>query len=115
QDYLRGRDEDDPVRAFQLAGELATLFDRYQAWRRDDVMRWQRGDIADGGDWQARLFHDLARRIATPSRAALLDAWLRRFGDAETSPPALPSRLFVFGCLNVSPDVLRLLGIVGQH
>ena len=115
QDYLRGRDEDDPVRAFQLADELATLFDKYQAWRRDEVMRWQRGEVGSTSDWQAQLFHRLSGRIDSPSRAALLDAWLRRFGAGSTPPPALPSRLFVFGCLNVSPDVLRLLGIVGQH
>ncbi|MEZ5465896.1 MAG: exodeoxyribonuclease V subunit gamma [Lysobacteraceae bacterium] len=118
QDYLRGRDtdaEDDPVRAFQLADELATVFDKYQAWRREDVMRWQRGEIADASDWQARLFHQLSADIDSPSRAALLDGWLRRFGDGHHTPPELPPRLFVFGCLNVSPDVLRLLGIVGQH
>ncbi|MCB1561315.1 MAG: exodeoxyribonuclease V subunit gamma [Xanthomonadales bacterium] len=118
QDYLRGRDanaEDDPVRAFQLADELATVFDKYQAWRREDVMRWQRDEIADAGDWQARLFQQLSTDIESPSRAALLDGWLRRFGDGQHTPPELPSRLFVFGCLNVSPDVLRLLGIIGQH
>ena len=118
QDYLQGRDAeggDDPVRAFQLADEMASVYDKYQAWRRDKVMRWQRGDIDASDDWQARLFHRLAGAIDTPSRAALLDSWLRHFGNGAITPPALPGRLFVFGCLNVSPDVLRLLGIVGQH
>src|SRR5690606_195783 len=31
----------DPLRAWALAGELAAVFEKYQAWRRDWLLRWE--------------------------------------------------------------------------
>src|SRR5690554_1978828 len=36
--HVRG---DDPLRAWALAGELAAVFEKYQAWRRDWLLRWE--------------------------------------------------------------------------
>ncbi|HVV96591.1 MAG TPA: exodeoxyribonuclease V subunit gamma [Rhodanobacteraceae bacterium] len=102
--YLEGPDRD--LRAFSLAAELADVFTKYQAWRRDWLLAWDRG--GDRDDWQAELWRRATRGIA--HRAQALDRFLRAFGDAEAPVPrGLPARLFVFGCLNVSPDVLRVM------
>ncbi len=106
----------DPLKPWSLAGELAAVFEKYQAWRRDWLLAWEAG--ADRGDPQAALWRQIAggRR----HRARRIDEYLARFDpagfdpvrpEAETTavPAGLPSRLFVFATLNVSPDVLRVI------
>ena len=101
--YLYG---DDPLRPWSLAGELGGVFEKYQAWRRDWLLRWEAG--ADADDPQAILW----RRIAGGGqhRARRISDYLARFeGAGQPLPQGLPSRLFAFATLNVSPDVLRVI------
>jgi exodeoxyribonuclease V gamma subunit len=95
----------DPLKAWTLAGELANVFNKYQAWRRDWLLRWDGG--ADPDDPQAILW----RRVANGRvhRARRIQDYLARFADGEALPAGLPKRLFAFGTLNISPDVLRVL------
>jgi exodeoxyribonuclease V gamma subunit len=111
--YLQGSalqendlDGDDALKPWSLAGELAAVFEKYQAWRRDWLLAWEAGD--GRLDPQAALW----RRIAggTAHRARRIDDFLARFGsDGAAVPAGLPSRLFAFATLNVSPDVLRVI------
>ncbi len=101
--YVEG---EDPLKAWSLAGELAAMFEKYQAWRRDWLLRWEAG--ADPDDPQAILW----RAVATgrDHRARRIQDYLARFGaEADAVPAGLPSRLFAFATLNVSPDVLRVM------
>ncbi|WP_449446926.1 exodeoxyribonuclease V subunit gamma [Thermomonas brevis] len=95
----------DPLKPWALAGELATVFEKYQAWRRDWLLRWERG--ADPDDPQAILWRAAAGGRA--HRARRIQQYLARFGDGDALPAGLPTRLFAFAVLNVSPDVLRVL------
>src|SRR5690606_7542005 len=70
--HVRG---DDPLRAWALAGELAAVFEKYQAWRRDWLLRWEAG--ADPDDPQAILWRRVAR--GRPHRARRIQAYLDRF------------------------------------
>lgn len=109
--YLHGRGADgasagdDALKPWSLAGELASVFEKYQAWRRDWLLGWEAGH--GRADPQAALW----RRIAggTRHRARRIDDYLARFGDGATPPAGLPLRLFAFATLNVSPDVLRVI------
>lgn len=111
---LRGYlDGDDPLKAWSLAGELAGLFEKYQAWRRDWLLAWDAGH--ERGDPQAALWRKVAggRRY----RARRIDEYLHRFGgdagggdgERDDAPRGLPPRLFAFATLNISPDVLRVI------
>ncbi|MCL7714813.1 exodeoxyribonuclease V subunit gamma [Stenotrophomonas mori] len=96
----------DPLRCWALAAELGAVFEKYQAWRRDWLLRWEAG--ADHDDPQALLW----RRIAAgrQHRARRINDYLARFeGASQPLPQGLPSRLFAFAALNVSPDVLRVI------
>lgn len=96
----------DPRAAWTLAGELATAFEKYQAWRRDWLRRWDHG--GDKDDWQAELWRRATRGLS--HRGRRLDAYLAKFdGDAPAVPAGLPARVFAFACQNVSPDVLRVI------
>lgn len=96
---------DDPARPWTLAGELAGVFGKYQAWRRDWLLRWEGG--ADPDDPQAILWRHVAGGRA--HRARRIQQYLARFDDGAALPVGLPARLFAFAILNVSPDVLRVI------
>jgi exodeoxyribonuclease V gamma subunit len=104
--YLDG---DDPLKAWTLAGELAGVFGKYQAWRRDWLLRWDDG--ADRDDPQAILWR--AAIGGRGHRARRIQDYLARFAENEGNrgalPAGLPPRLFAFATLNISPDVLRVL------
>jgi exodeoxyribonuclease V gamma subunit len=92
--------------AWTLAGELADAFEKYQAWRRDWLRRWDHG--GDRHDWQAELWRRATRGLG--HRGKRLDAYLARFdGEDAAAPAGLPRRVFAFAVQNVSPDVLRVI------
>lgn len=96
----------DPLKPWALAGELAGVYEKYQAWRRDWLLRWEAG--ADQDDAQARLWRAVA--AGCDYRARRIHDYLARFGrDDGPLPQGLPKRLLVFATLNISPDVLRVL------
>jgi exodeoxyribonuclease V gamma subunit len=101
---------------FGLAERLAAAYDRYQAYRRDWLSAWERGEDRD--DWQAVLWRSVCAEAATPHRAALIGDWLarydRRVAGNRTPPPGVPARLAAFGTVHVSPDVLQMLAVTGQ-
>lgn len=102
--YLHG--EGRALKAWTLAGTLADAFAKYQAWRRDWLLRWDRG--GDPDDWQAELWRRAS--AGRRHRARAIDTFLRRHAAADAPlPQGLPARVFAFACLNVSPDVLRVL------
>ncbi|MBW8367110.1 MAG: exodeoxyribonuclease V subunit gamma, partial [Arenimonas sp.] len=104
QPVLAGPDR--ALAAWSLAGEMAAAFEKYQAWRRDWLLRWEAG--ASPNDPQAILW----RRIAGGEqyRARRIDAYLARFeGAGRPLPQGLPARVFAFATLNISPDVLRVM------
>ncbi|MBN8800744.1 MAG: exodeoxyribonuclease V subunit gamma, partial [Stenotrophomonas acidaminiphila] len=106
--YLAGNAPggDDPLRAWSLAAELGGVFEKYQAWRRDWLLRWEAG--ADAADPQAILWRHIAG--GQQHRARRINDYLARFeGAGQPLPRGLPSRLFAFATLNVSPDVLRVI------
>src|SRR5690606_2769557 len=106
--YLDGDDavDDGGLKPWTLAGELAGVFGKYQAWRRDWLLRWEAG--ADPDDPQAILWRAVAS--GRPHRARRIQDYLARFGgEGDAVPAGMPARLFAFATLNVSPDVLRVM------
>jgi exodeoxyribonuclease V gamma subunit len=101
--YLSGTDA---LKPWALAGELASVFEKYQAWRRDWLLRWEAG--ADPLDPQAVLWRHVA--AGRGYRARRIQDYLDRFSGARAAlPVGLPRRVFAFATLNISPDVLRVL------
>ncbi|HEU0195863.1 MAG TPA: exodeoxyribonuclease V subunit gamma [Nevskiaceae bacterium] len=113
-DYLQT--DQDPLRRYALSLELARVFERMQGYRRQRLLQWEQGE--DPGEWQAELWRILAQRIGTATRAASVQAWLARYdvdpAKASAIPAGLPVSLACFACVNVSPDVLRMLAVVGH-
>jgi exodeoxyribonuclease V gamma subunit len=101
--YLQSTRSD--LKAWSLAGECAAAFEKYQAWRRDWCLAWDRGKDPD--DWQAHLWRTALHNY--PHRAQAIDHYLQTFESGDAIPQGLPKRVFAFACSNVSPDVLRVI------
>jgi exodeoxyribonuclease V gamma subunit len=107
--YLRGKQAE--IKAWSLANECASAFEKYQAWRRDWCLDWDRGGSPQ--DWQAHLWREVTR--GKSHRGQAIADYLEAFEAREKPAPAgLPKRLFVFACLNVSPDVLRIIATAAK-
>ncbi len=107
--YLRGSQSE--MKAWSLANECAAAFEKYQAWRRDWCLDWDRG--GSPLDWQAHLWRRVTR--GKTHRGQAIAEFLHAFESRESPvPQGLPKRLFVFACLNVSPDVLRVIATAAK-
>ncbi|MFV2029322.1 exodeoxyribonuclease V subunit gamma [Neisseria sp. S1] len=100
--------------AYQLAGQLADIFDQYLVYRPQWIESWQSGGLYGLGDdeiWQAELWRYLDDGgNHAPHRVAL---WQQLLGalDAEH----LPERFFVFGIATMAPMYLQLLQALAEH
>ncbi|HFC3908131.1 TPA: exodeoxyribonuclease V subunit gamma [Neisseria gonorrhoeae] len=110
QDYLGSGESAD----YQLAGQLADIFDQYLVYRPRWIDAWQQGRILGLGDdeiWQSKLWRYLDDgRQSAPHRVALWEKLL-----AALDKDKLPERYFVFGISTMAPMYLQLLHKLSEH
>ncbi len=113
--YLEG---DNPeVRRWQLAEQLASIFDEYLIYRRTMLLGWERGTSGSEPpeNWQAPLWRALVSRLGRGHRARALGEFVRR---AEAGEPLerrhWPERVYCFALGTLPPDYLRLLYALAQ-
>lgn len=113
--YLRGGQRG--LHRFQLAEQLAAVFDEYLVYRRDMLIAWERGrgEQRPPANWQADVWRALVNRLGKRHRARVMDDFLQACSDGEIDTSALPHRLFCFGLGNLPPDYLRALYAIGQR
>ena len=58
---LRNFVQGDPLKLWQLASQIAGVFDRYLAYRPDLLQRWEQGKIESAERWQAQLWQVISR------------------------------------------------------
>ncbi|WP_027009674.1 exodeoxyribonuclease V subunit gamma [Conchiformibius kuhniae] len=99
--------------AYQLAGQLADVFDHYLVYRPDWIEAWREGRTVAGLHedqlWQAQLWRQLDDGTQ-PHRVLLWQQLLARLGTGR-----LPQRLSVFGIATLAPMYLQLLLHVAEH
>lgn len=113
----------DEVRRWQLAGQLAGVFDRYLIYRADMLADWENGVTpADNpGRWQAQVWRYLtaANRLGSNHRARVLIDFVSRLSNDVTVQKRVvdycPAPLYCFGLVAVAPDHLRLLYALAEH
>ncbi|MBK1734915.1 hypothetical protein CKO15_06365, partial [Halorhodospira abdelmalekii] len=96
------------LRRFQLAEQLADLYEQYQLYRPDWIFDWERGREQH---WQAALWRLLtAEHAAHPLR--LLE---RAQARIETPAQPLPQRLFLFGINTLAPVWLDFMAALAER
>ena len=110
QDYLGSGESAD----YQLAGQLADIFDQYLVYRPQWIDAWQQGRLLGLGSdeiWQSKLWRYLDDgRQSALHRVALWEKLLE-----SLSSDKLPERYFVFGISTMAPMYLQLLHKLSEH
>ena len=133
--YLSGGS--DGRRLYQLAQQIADVFDGYQSYRADWLSDWAAGNdylrsnegkpgvLDDAHAWQAQLWRDIrsdvGEALADASRAAVhdrfmkkLEALLAEYKASGTAPKGMPLRIVVFGISSLSMQTVEALALLGQ-
>ncbi|MCX5896406.1 MAG: exodeoxyribonuclease V subunit gamma, partial [Proteobacteria bacterium] len=88
-------DERGFLKTWQIARQIANIFDQYTVFRPDMICRWEAGD--DDG-WQAELWRLLSRGLPSVHRPALRKAFFEALRNtAHGTVAKLPPRISVFG------------------
>ncbi len=116
--YLK--DPDSELKRFQLAQQIAHIFDQYQMMRPDMLESWQQNRpfySTDSEAWQMALWQLITRKIGTSHRG---NAFLKLIDDFNHAEPhslkqLLPERISVFGIHSLPPLFLAVLQSLSRH
>ncbi len=118
QHYISGPNE--ALKRYQLARQLAQLFDQYQIMRPDMLLEWQRGRSfypSEAETWQRALWRQLLDKLGDRHRGSLWLQVINKLQTVETGELAerLPERAMVFGLNTMPPLLLALLQALANH
>lgn len=120
QTYLNGKSS---LGRYQLAAQMADMYDQYLVYRPDWILDWEAGGAAGVTDpsqqWQPLLWRalcDKIRQLAKPlgHRAHSLQNFQRAL-HSSAGQLALPGRLFIFGFSAMPKDMLDTFVLLSAH
>jgi exodeoxyribonuclease V gamma subunit len=109
--YLAGHQSE--LKRFQLARQLADVFDQYQIMRMDILEAWEANRIVTHDEsevWQKELWRKI--RSASPEvlhRGALISGLINQLQVMDVNEIKLPRRILVFGLHTMPPLFLSAL------
>lgn len=114
RDYLEAVPGVASERRFDLARQIADVFDRYLVYRPDLLAAWAR-ELPPDGDaaWQAALWRRIVAETATPDPAARISEITRRLERDPALAAGIPP-VAVFGIASLPPPTLALLAALGM-
>lgn len=98
------------LKEFQLAQKVVGLFDRYLAYRPEQLLGWQQGR---DDSWQAQLWRELTRDHRETNPPALTARVVAALRAKKFTGRNLPSRVSIFGISSLPPIYLELLNVLG--
>ncbi|GIU45169.1 RecBCD enzyme subunit RecC [Shewanella sairae] len=119
-----------PLKLYQLCGQIADIFDQYLVYRPDWITAWEaneptlppKGDkLSPAQAWQPILWRALIDFNANTlhksqyHRANLHQALFDALDEPNTNLDALPRRLFVFGISSMAPQTLDVLHYLAKR
>ncbi|MBU2739012.1 exodeoxyribonuclease V subunit gamma [Acidithiobacillus sp. ATCC 19703] len=132
QHYLNGNSSTAMERRWQMAAQIADLFDQYQVYRSDWLQDWAEGrntlrsaqgqlvGIPEDQRWQSRLWQavqqdlHLQNQSVVMGRAEVHQAFMKAMTNGATPRPALPRRVVLFGAATLPEQSLSALSALGQ-
>jgi len=116
---------------YQLAEQLADLFDQYQVYRSDWLSDWASGHdtlrdahgqsqlMPEQQRWQAALWRAVLADLGedyTPaaSRASVHTQFMAQIDQQELRPPGVPRRIILFGLSSLPQQSLEVLAKLGK-
>ena len=135
-------DVSDTRRLYQLANQIADVFDGYQNYRADWLMDWAVGNdqllsdtyldkpalpmpLKPEETWQSELWRalreDIGPDLANASRANVhaqflnkMDAVISHHHKSGQKPKGIPDRVVIFGISSLPPQVIEAFAKLGQ-
>jgi len=102
---------------YQLAMQLADVFDAYLVHRRDVLDAWEAGREGPEppANWQAPVWRALLQRLDPRHRGRLLSEFLERAEAGELDVSRLSGTVYAFALGDLPPDYLRFLHALGRY
>jgi exodeoxyribonuclease V gamma subunit len=94
------------LRPYQLSARIAGVFNQYLLFRPEMIRKWERGE---DDHWQALLWRELAKSMASPHLAALQEAFFHALREQTPAWPGMPRRISVFGISALPSFHLKIL------
>jgi exodeoxyribonuclease V gamma subunit len=124
-------DDNNCRKRYQLAEQLADLFDQYQIYRSDWLTDWANGAddlrnalgqplaLPEQQHWQAALWRAVLADLggdatASASRASVHAQFMTCIDDLEQPPADLPRRIILFGLSSLPQQSLEVLAKLGK-
>ena len=124
-------DDNNGQKRYQLAEQLADLFDQYQVYRSDWISDWSNGrdtvrnaqgtisSLPDQHRWQAALWRSIQADLGdtdTPyaSRASVHTLFMQCIDELDSRPFGIPRRIIVFGLSSLPQQSLEVLAKLGK-
>jgi exodeoxyribonuclease V gamma subunit len=116
--YLSG--ENIALKRYQLAQQLAQIFDQYQMMRPDMLVAWQKGQLlyqTVAERWQQALWLQITAQTGNKHRGLLWLDVIAKLNAAEQGAfsQQLPERISVFGLNTMPPLFLSYLQGLSKH
>ncbi|MFC1837421.1 exodeoxyribonuclease V subunit gamma [Thermodesulfobacteriota bacterium] len=116
-------ESDDGLKLYQLADEIADLFDQYTLYRPDMILGWEANSFTVPTEyaWQPYLWTCLVKRLLadkdkfTAHRARLLKYFEEKIQAPELNTTGLPTRVNLFGVSSLPPYHLSVLASLAHH
>lgn len=112
REYLDG--DTDSIKTFRLALRVADVFDQYQLYRPDMVLRWLDGAKELSGDelWQAELFRSVFKDRSV-CKTQVLDDLIKTLASGDGHN--MPDTLHLFGLSVIPPFFIDVLNAASAY
>jgi len=107
------------LKRYQLAEQMADLYEQYLIFRPDWLDSWQNGEevalLSNDNKWQAKLWQLLIIQLAYNPVELLNDAIANIDIKLAQDPLLLPKRLSFFGINSMAPMWLTFINALSEH
>ena len=124
-------DDKNSRKRYQLAEQLADLFDQYQVYRSDWLTDWENGIdslrnalgqmliLPEQQRWQPALWRAVLADLgddytASASRASVHTQFMASIDDLDQPPAGIPRRIILFGLSSLPQQSLEVLAKLGK-
>ena len=107
------------LKRYQLAQQMADLFEQYLIFRPNWLDSWQKGDelnqLSVDNKWQAKLWQLLTQQLAYNPVELLNEAINNIESKLASNPSLLPKRLSFFGINTMAPMWLTFINAISEQ
>ncbi|PHR85685.1 MAG: exodeoxyribonuclease V subunit gamma [Colwellia sp.] len=107
------------LKRYQLAGQMADLYEQYLIFRPQWLDAWQRGEeviaLSAENKWQAKLWQLLISELPYNPVELLTDAIANMADKLSSDPNVLPKRMSFFGINTMAPMWLNFINALSEY